>query len=65
MSHGEHGSSEFRRNLYGWFGVACRQEILEEIFFKEWPEARNNSIQLAFINIIFKNMIFDTQATTG
>ena len=25
--HGGHGSSEFRRNLYGWFGVACRQEI--------------------------------------
>ena len=24
--------SQFKRNLYGWFGVACRQEILEEIF---------------------------------
>ena len=34
MSHGEHGSSEFKRNLNGWFGVACRQEILEEIFNK-------------------------------
>ena len=22
-----HGSSEFKQNLYGWFGVACRQEI--------------------------------------
>ena len=34
MSHGEHGSSEFRRNLNGYFGVARAQEILEEIFFK-------------------------------
>ena len=33
-AHGGHGSSEFKRNLDGWFGVACRQEILEEIFFK-------------------------------
>ena len=34
MSHGGHGSSEFRRNLYGWFGVACRLEIFEEIFIE-------------------------------
>ena len=29
---GGHGSSEFRRNLNGYFGVARAQEILEEIF---------------------------------
>ena len=33
--------------------VAYGKKSLEEIFFKEWPEARNNSIQLASINIIF------------
>ena len=36
------GSSEFKRNLNGYFWVARAQEILEEIFVKEWPEARNN-----------------------
>ena len=35
--HGGHGSSEFKRNLNGYFGVARAQEILEEIFNKEWP----------------------------
>ena len=29
-----HGSSDFIRNLNGYFGVARAQEILEEIFFK-------------------------------
>ena len=28
------GSSEFKRNLNGYFGVARAQEILEEILFK-------------------------------
>ena len=35
------GSSEFKRNLNGYFGVARAQEILEEICIKEWPGARN------------------------
>ena len=35
-------SSDLRRNLYGYFlGGSLRLEILEEIFFKKWPEARN------------------------
>ena len=35
-------SSEFRRNLNGFFGGCLRQEILEEIFEKNlWPMARN------------------------
>ena len=33
-THGGHGSSDFIRNLNGYFGVARAQEILEEIFFK-------------------------------
>ena len=41
-AHGGHGSSEFKRNLNGYFWVARAQEILEEIFVKEWTEARNN-----------------------
>ena len=32
--HGGHGSSDFKRNLNGYFGVARAQEILEEIFVK-------------------------------
>ena len=32
--HRNIGSSEFKRNLNGYFGVARAQEILEEIFFK-------------------------------
>ena len=28
------GSSEFKRNLYGWFGVAYGKKSLGEIFFK-------------------------------
>ena len=54
--HGGHGSSDFKRNLNGYFGVARAQEILEEIFVegllrkkslgeifnKIWPVARNN-----------------------
>ena len=32
-------------------------EILEEIFNKIWPEARNNPIQLASINNIFKKIL--------
>ena len=35
-------SSDLRRNLYGYFGVAYGKKSLGEIFFKEWPEARNN-----------------------
>ena len=35
------------------FLVAYGKKSLGEIFFKEWPEARNNSIQLASKNIIF------------
>ena len=50
----DHRSSESKRNLNGWFGVACRQEIFGGNLLKEWPEARNYSIQLASINIIFK-----------
>ena len=42
-AHGGHGSSEFRRMLNGIiFLVARAQEILEEIFNKIWPVARNN-----------------------
>ena len=33
-THGGNGSSDFIRNLNGYFGVARAQEILEEIFFK-------------------------------
>ena len=33
-AHGGNGSSDFIRNLNGYFGVARAQEILEEIFFK-------------------------------
>ena len=52
-AHGGHGSSEFRRNLDGWFWVARAQEIFGGNLLKEWPEARNSSIQLASINKIF------------
>ena len=50
--HGGHGSSDFKRNLNGYFGVAQAQEILEEIFFKigRGPEIIYHS---AAINIIF------------
>ena len=50
--HGAHGSSDFKRNLNGYFGVAQAQEILEEIFFKigRGPEIIYHS---AAINIIF------------
>ena len=41
-AHGGHGSSEFKRMLNGYFFGCLRQEIFEEIFFKEWPEARND-----------------------
>ena len=43
--HGRHGSSDFKRNLNGYFGVAQAQEILEEIFFKigRGPEIICNS----------------------
>ena len=40
-AHGGHGSSEFKRNLYGWFGVACRQEIFGGNLFKKVAYARN------------------------
>ena len=44
MSHGGHGSSEFKRMLNGSiFLVAYGKKSLGEIFFKEWPEARNYS----------------------
>ena len=36
-----HGSSDFKRNLYGWFGVAYGKKSLEEIFVKYCASARN------------------------
>ena len=45
-AHGGHGSSEFKRNLNGYFWVARAQEILEEIFFKDVADARNQSSDL-------------------
>ena len=56
-AHGGNGSSDFIRNLNGYFGAARAQEILEEIFYemllrkkslggifnnKIRPRARNN-----------------------
>ena len=46
------------------FLVAYGKKSLEEIFFKEWP-GPEIIYHSAYVNIIFKNMILDTQATTG
>ena len=47
------------RRTRNFLGVAS-QEILEEIFFKEWPEARNQSSDLRrnlYGNKIFKKIL--------
>ena len=42
--HGGHESSDFKRNFLG----SLRLEILEEIFVKIWPGARNYSSSITY-----------------
>ena len=46
-------SSEFRRNLYGWFGLRERKKSLEEIFY-EMLLTQEIIYHSASTNIIFK-----------
>ena len=52
MLHGNQ-SSEFKRNLYGWFGDACRQEIFGGNLCLDVADARNQSSDLNGFRRIF------------